>query len=214
MDLFKKRVHLIKEVEKISQFQMAWNTLFFIFLFLSFYHNCPNFSPVALPCPAPQSMPTLLSMSEGHLDLSPSPPFPSSPPPPPIWSSSVCSIFPCLWFCFDHLFCSLGSSCRRDHMPFKTRWGHGCPQGCICTHRNYLKVTRRPWDASGPEGQSSEVPHCGFGCLPGDTQSLCSSSIFIYMCASSWIFFQAMEICVSLQFEELQIHRLFWPFEE
>ena len=87
-------------------------------LFVFYYFHCCSIivvliSPIALPCPVypplPQSVPALLSMSMGHLDLfcnkvlplvSPLIPFHA-----PLWSLSVSSLFPCLWFYFAVLFC-------------------------------------------------------------------------------------------------------------
>ena len=78
---------------------------------LLFNYSCPHFLPPllspALPTPTsyiPSSL-TLLSLSVGPLymfldDLSPS--FPQYPPTPCLLS--FCSLFPCLWFYFAHLF--------------------------------------------------------------------------------------------------------------
>ena len=87
---------------------------FFSFLFLLlFYYSCPNSHPpnFGLLCPAhtcshSQSPPCCLCPWVLYtISLTrPFPFFPPLPPPPPFWSLSVCSLFPCLWFCFACLF--------------------------------------------------------------------------------------------------------------
>ena len=79
--------------------------------FLLFSYTCPTFLPIALPCltpPLPQSIPPIVRAHESSIRvpcLAPFPSFPVIPCPPPLWSLSVCSLFPCLWFYFAHLFC-------------------------------------------------------------------------------------------------------------
>ena len=84
------------------------------FLFLFFGYSCPSFSLFVLPCPTPPPSVSLHPVvhyqgSFIHTPwLDPSPFFPSlSFYPSPLWSLSVCSLFPCLCFCFARLFCSL-----------------------------------------------------------------------------------------------------------
>ena len=84
---------------------------YFIFIIVVLL-QLSQFSPMAFPFPThsqlPQSIPTLLSMSMGHLYLFLDQTLPLlSPlmhPPPPVWSLSVSSLFPCLWFYFACLF--------------------------------------------------------------------------------------------------------------
>ena len=88
---------------------------------LSPFH--PHYSSLPYPTPTShiQSSPPLtLSMGPLYmfLDLILLLP-PMTPLRPPFWSLSVCSIFPCLWFYFAHLFvCWLCSPYRWDHMVF------------------------------------------------------------------------------------------------
>ena len=55
--------------------QPQCTVIFYFIIFLSFYYSCPNFPPLVFPAPPtptptiPQSVPTLLSMSTGHLYL-------------------------------------------------------------------------------------------------------------------------------------------------
>ena len=90
-----------------------------------------HYSPLPFPCPShiQSSSPTpthhcpclwILYTCPLTLPLL----SPVSPLPPPLWSLSVCSLFLCLWFCFAHLFCWLGSTYRGDHIwyLFFTAW--------------------------------------------------------------------------------------------
>ena len=87
----------------------------FCFLFLVVVLlQLSQFSPIALPFPPSplrplsQSVPTQLPMSVGHLHMffNQTLSLLSSliPLPTPLWSLSVCSSFPCLWFYFASLF--------------------------------------------------------------------------------------------------------------
>ena len=88
-----------------------FNFNFFKDFLLLFYYSCLNFPPLPSPtlhtpcshsqfphcCPCPWVIHTCSLAS----------PFPFSPPlstTPPLWSLSVCSMFPCLWFYFVHQF--------------------------------------------------------------------------------------------------------------
>ena len=81
-------------------------------ILLLLYYSCPNFSPFALLDPAhpllPQSIPTLLSVSMGHsysfLGQSLLLLFTLIPFVLPLWSLSICSLFPCLWVYFARQF--------------------------------------------------------------------------------------------------------------
>ena len=88
--------------------------IFFIAVLL----QLPQFSPFAAPCstyPSAQA-PTVNAHPVVHVHgpftlvpyLGPSPSF----FPYPLWSLSVCSLFPCLWLYFACLFCLLGSTYR------------------------------------------------------------------------------------------------------
>ena len=81
----------------------------FLNLLLLFNYICPHFPPLlssALPTPShTQSSPHTVLVPRYFINvpyLDPSPSFPSYPPT--LWSLSVCSLFPCLWFCFAYLF--------------------------------------------------------------------------------------------------------------
>ena len=88
----------------------------FLFFHLTFYccpvRVVPVFPPLlssAQPTPLlPHSIPTLLSMSVGHsymfLNSSLSLLSTLIPLPRPLWLLAVCSLFPCLWLYFVHLF--------------------------------------------------------------------------------------------------------------
>ena len=89
--------------------------LFLLIISLLFYYSCPSFSPFAFLHPAypllPQSIPHscpcpwvthTCSLTSMTCPSSPSfRPYPSLPSP---WLLSVCSLFPCFWFYFVHLF--------------------------------------------------------------------------------------------------------------
>ena len=77
---------------------------------LLFYYICPNFSPFALLCP---------SHPHSHSQIPHYCPYPSFIDvlclvyslisiiillPSTLWSLSICSVFPCLWFYFDNYF--------------------------------------------------------------------------------------------------------------
>ena len=100
---------------------------FFIYLFFIFYllvsYSCPAFFPVALHYPIPRHClrPWVLYLCSFICPFEAllSPHYsPSSFLPFCLWSLSVCSLFPCLWFYFACLFCWLGSTSRWDHMVF------------------------------------------------------------------------------------------------
>ena len=86
-------------------------TFYFYFLLL-FNCHCPHVSPISLLCPTqpppPIFSPPPLSLSVGplHMFLDLTLPLLSTliPLPTPFWLLSVCSLFPCLCFCFAHLF--------------------------------------------------------------------------------------------------------------
>ena len=49
--------------------------------------------------------------------------YPYPLPPFSLWQLSVCSMYPCLWFCFVHsLFCSLDFTYKWDHTVFVFLW--------------------------------------------------------------------------------------------
>ena len=125
----KQHRYLVPLIQEVSLFLdsimrlLIQQILFLVFYFI--FYCCsvtviPPFFSVALPClyplasypsPLPQSvLPHCACESLIHvpwLDLSPQPPTPVTPLIPllpPLWSLSVCSLFPCLWFCFVHLF--------------------------------------------------------------------------------------------------------------
>ena len=86
------------------------------FIYLYFYCGSIKVVPIFLPLlsPALPTPPTPASSISPHTvvhyhgsfihvpRLDPSPSFPCHFPPP--WFLSVCSLFPCLWFYFAHLF--------------------------------------------------------------------------------------------------------------
>ena len=76
-----------------------------------FYYSCLNFPPFILLCRAhpfshSQSPPCCPCpwVIQTCSWTNPFPFFPPLSPPPPLWSLSVCSLFPCLWSCFLRLF--------------------------------------------------------------------------------------------------------------
>ena len=80
----------------------------FLLLLLLFYYNSPNFSPLLFPVPLPchgQALPCCPCPWVTYTCFLTRPlPFFSHPLSPPLWSLSVCSLFPCLLFYFAHLF--------------------------------------------------------------------------------------------------------------
>ena len=77
----------------------------------TFSYTCPNFFPIALPSPIPTHshsiFPHIVHAHEYSIHtpwLAPSPSSPIISLPHPLWSLSVCSLYPCLWFYFPHLF--------------------------------------------------------------------------------------------------------------
>ena len=83
-------------------------TRFFSVVLLQLSQFFPHCSPLSCPPPAPRVNPYPVvhaHVSSIHVpSLDPSLSFLPSPHPPPLWSLSVCFLFPCLWFCFAHLF--------------------------------------------------------------------------------------------------------------
>ena len=90
-------------------------TQFYLLFSLLFNYSCPHFFFTTLSCPThphfPHSIPLYClhacslmgtcSMGTLYMFLDdPSPSFLSYP----LWLLSVCSLFPCLWFCFAYLF--------------------------------------------------------------------------------------------------------------
>ena len=77
-------------------------------LLLLFNYSCPNSSCPCSSLPPPPAVSTLLSITMGplylFLDLTLPLLSPVIPLLPPLWSLSVCSLFPSLWFYFAHLF--------------------------------------------------------------------------------------------------------------
>ena len=86
------------------------------FLFYSiFYFSSITVVPITLPCPTHPSPPTpslppfpVVFVQGSFVTCSLTWSFPFFylliPLPPPFWSLSDYSLFPCLWFCFTHLF--------------------------------------------------------------------------------------------------------------
>ena len=69
----------------------------------------PNYPPLSYPTPHTHSiLPSLLSLFIGPLSMFLDLTLPLLSPitslAPPLWSLSVCSLFPCLWFYFAGLF--------------------------------------------------------------------------------------------------------------
>ena len=99
---------------------------FVILLFIIVLLQLSHWSPIALPFLThlhsdSQSPPCCTCCPQIIYTCSLTRPFPFFLPyltPAPLWSLSVCSLFPCLWFHFTCLFCSLGSWYRWDHMVF------------------------------------------------------------------------------------------------
>ena len=95
------------------------NSYFFFFINCSVTVVLPFsllLSPApSLPTPTVNCPPLSVPMSPLSLVI---------PSPLPLWSLSVCSSLPSLWFYFAHLFCWLGSTYRWDHMVFLsfTNW--------------------------------------------------------------------------------------------
>ena len=103
--------------------EMIINSPISFFFKLSFYYSCPNCPPfLSLASPHHSQSPLHCLCPWVIHTCSLTRPFPFFPPYPsphssPLWSLSVCSLFPCprsiLLIC---LFCWLGSTYRWDHM--------------------------------------------------------------------------------------------------
>ena len=76
-------------------------------LFLKlFKYSCLHFPPTTLPHASHPHLPLLIPPPLGfvHVSFIVFPENPSPISPSPLWSLSVCSLFPCLWFYFACLF--------------------------------------------------------------------------------------------------------------
>ena len=128
MKLIKKNKEAVKRsVLKIVQICIMLNSqkydfFFFSFLYflLLFNYNCPTFFQLLFlsappPChhTSPRVNPHPVAIPLGPLNMFLDLRLPLLctiiPLPPPLWSLSVCYLFPCLWFYFAHLFVSLSS---------------------------------------------------------------------------------------------------------
>ena len=86
--------------------------IFYFFIFIIFYccsvTVVPPFPLLFSPIPSPHShnqfSPPTICAPESSICVPWLAPYPSFPCYPPLWSLSVCSLFPSLWFCFAHLF--------------------------------------------------------------------------------------------------------------
>ena len=93
-------------------FQWLLTEIFFKkFIVVQLQLSClfPYCSPLPLPTPSPSTVNCLPNVgaheSSIHITLlSPSPSFPVILLALPLWSLSVCSLFPSLWFYFAHVF--------------------------------------------------------------------------------------------------------------
>ena len=80
----------------------------FIFIYCCSVPVVPPFSPLFIPTPSPQLPQSISPIVHAHESsicvplLVPSPSVPRYPPP--LWSPSVYSLCPSLWFYFAHLF--------------------------------------------------------------------------------------------------------------
>ena len=86
-----------------------FNSFFLFFCgFLLFIYSCPHFSLITLPCPThpPTSSPVIFVHRSLYMFLELTLLLLSlvMSLPPPLWSLSICSSFPCLWFYFARLF--------------------------------------------------------------------------------------------------------------
>ena len=107
-------------------FKNVFIYLVIYFLLLLFSYSCPVFSPLFIPTLSPpysysQSSPLSMLISLLFVFLGLPLPLLSCVMPllSPLWSLSVYSLFPSLWFYFAHLFVLLISSTYRwHHMAF------------------------------------------------------------------------------------------------